>query len=289
MGNFAHLMLNIISSASINAAAPVGIALVLLIFAAMLAKIHVSDILPFSRPVTLFFALAWGLIVGFTDNFGTSAAGYDNYLASQFGYSFMFSAAFSLSFFAALALYKSKARPVLLTLIFGATAWVIYVYYRAGAGFWFSAGPALILSSLILLTAPRRIDKSGLLQITTGNHTQQEIKYAAFIISRELLPAYFLIIFDSFSFANYPAQQEAAVFLRAGEMGLSTDTLSVSLGTFLYFVTLALLLASALSFFSYFANIRTMRRAADSAAGVTQETLRGAQKAADLQAMLDSK
>jgi len=172
-----------------------------------------------------------------------------------------------------------------------AFAVVPLIYYALNIVMVVFAGPLVLIASLLTLGSAKRMEKSGIWNITTDNYNKKELRYAALVYARENFAPFFLLIFGVLVWSGFyasvwqPIYQYATTFSGGYAWGFAAGT-----STVIYTLIIALgfsLVFGAHSYFTArerFAGLLMLHQQNDA---VQSKTVRGASKAADLQKQLD--
>jgi MFS family permease len=165
------------------------------------------------------------------------------------------------------------------------------IYYALNIVMVVFAGPAVLFASVLTLGAAKRMEKSGIWNITTDNYNKKELRYAALIYARENFAPLFLLIFGVLAWSGFYARvwqqiyQYASTFSGGYLWGFAAGTATV-----IYTLIIALgfsLVFGAYSYFTARARFSALLRLHQQNQAVQDKTVRGASKAADLQKQLD--
>ena len=165
------------------------------------------------------------------------------------------------------------------------------VYYALNIVMIVFAGPAVLLASVLTLGAAKRIEKSGVWNITTDSYNKKELRYGALVYARENFAPLFLLIFGVLVWSGFyasvwqPIYEYATTFSGGYQWGFAAGaaaviyTLIIALGLSLVFSACSYLTARAI-----FSAQLKLHQENDA---VQTKTVRGASRAADLQKQLD--
>jgi len=165
------------------------------------------------------------------------------------------------------------------------------IYYALNISIVVFAGPAVLFASVLTLSGAKRIEKSGVWNITTDNYNNKELRYGALVYARENFAPLFLLIFGVLVWSGFYASVWQPIYRYASTFsgGYLWD-FAVGTATIIYTLIIALgfsLVFGAYSYFTARERFSVLLRLHQQNDAVQTKTVRGASKAADLQKQLD--